>query len=487
MRIALALRVSSDMQAEFGWSLDDQDKRGRAWVEREGHQITRVYRQEGVSAGVAERDELMEIVTDARGNAWDGLWIWNVTRFTRHSDDLKHLRSIEFDSGKRIFEDGRPITTLTPSGELDVSLRVIVGSYELAKIRQETSRGKRARAQAGKSNSSIAPTGYDRKDGTLMPRADNSEAVTQIFKLFMTGVYSIRQVTEVIQSCGYKTNAGKPFSIDTVTAILRNKTYAGFVSYRGLTPVYTQAIRPRNSKKTTQWFRGTHTPLIDEETWLRCEQIRIERSGIRYGRAVKPNRVYLINQIARCAGCGGVLRAHSSAYEKPKYRCSAHDRGLPCSSTRAYIRESVLEPQIDVYMAGLVWTEDIKRRTLEMATHADRTKDILLERKRLQSQLERAKMLFEMGDYTPEQYQQRKAELSGRMSGLAVPEMTDVQTAMDLLNDAVTMWRGAERADKRDILRELFEAIVVDLDTEKVIGFRAKKQFAALFRAANQQ
>ena len=484
MRIALALRVSSDMQVEYGWSLDDQEKRGKAWATNEGHSIIRIYRQEGVSAGVADRDELLEIVNDASNNVWDGLWIWNVTRFTRHPDDIKHLRSIEFDNGKRIFEDGRPITTLTPSGELDVSLRVIVGSYELAKIRQETSRGKRARALGGKSNSSIAPTGYQKQGGELIPRPDNSEAVKLIFTLFKTEIYTIRQVTEIVQSRGYRTNAGKPFSVDTVTAILRNKFYAGFVAYRGLTPVYTQAQRPRNSKKAIQWFKGMHAPLIDEETWERCQQIRIERSGKRYGRAVKPNRIYLINHLARCAGCGGLLRAHSSVYEKPKYRCSAHDRGMPCASERSYIRESVLEAQIDEHMAGLVWTDEIKRRALEMSTHADQAKTVLAERKRIQAQLERAKMLFEMGDYTPEQYQQRKVELSGRIAGLQVPEQTDVQAAMDLLNDAASLWRGADRAEKRDILHELFDAIIIDLDAEKVIEYRPKTQFAALFRAA---
>jgi hypothetical protein len=363
---------------------------------------------------------------------------------------------------------------------------VIVGSYELAKIRQETSRGKRARAQAGKSNGSIAPTGYDKKDGTLIPRPDNSAAVTRIFKLFVTGAYSIRQVTEVIQAAGYKTNAGNPFSIDTVTAILRNKTYAGFVSYRGMTPIYTQAVRPRVSKMDVQWFQGTHTALIDEETWLRCQELRKQRSGVHFGRATKPNRVYLINQIARCAGCGGVLRAHSSSYEKPKYRCTSYDRGLPCPSMHAYLRESVLEPQINAYMASLVWSDDIKRRTLEIATHADRTKDVLVDRKRLQAQLERAKMLFELGDYTTEQYQQRKADINSRLAALSVPEETDVQKALDLLNDAVAMWAGAERDEKRDILRELFEAIVVDLDEEKIVEFRAKTKFAALFRAANR-
>lgn len=487
MRIAIACRVSSDMQAETGWSLDDQERRGRAWIEREGHTLARLYRQEGISAGTADRDEIIEIMADAKSNAWDGLWIWNVTRFTRHSDDLRHLRSIEFDCGKRIFEDGRAITTLTPSGELDVSLRVIVGSYELAKIRQETSRGKRARAMAGKSNSSIAPTGYDHHDGQLVPRGDNAQAVTLIFQLFCTGAYSIRQVAEIIQSRGYKTNAGNPFSVDTVTAILRNKTYAGFAPYRGLTPIYTQADRPRNSKRDVQWYPAAHQPLVDVEVWDKCQAVRIKRSGVRYGRSIKPHRTYLLRHIARCAGCGRPMRAHASIYEKAKYRCGARDRGVPCSQQRCVIRESALEPQIDAFMTSLVWSDAIKRRALEMATHADAARDVLADRKRIQAQLERAKSLYEMADYTLEQYTQRKADLAAKLAALQVPDVTDAAAALDMLNDAAAMWAGATRQERQEILAVLFDSIVVDMDAERITEWHLKTKFAALVNAANAQ
>lgn len=58
-------------------------------------------------------------------------------------------------------------------------------------------------------------------------------------------------------------------------------------------------------------------------------------------------------------------------------------------------------------------------------------------------------------------------------------------TNMDMLNDAAAMWKGAARGEKRDILRAIFDSIVVDLDTEKVVRWAPKTQFAALFRAAN--
>jgi site-specific DNA recombinase len=311
MRIAIAPRVSSDMQAERGWSFEDQLARGQEWAAREGHTVTTVYGQAGVSAGTANRDELLQIVAGAKSNQWDALWIRDLMRFTRSPDDIRHLRAIEFDHGKRIFEDGRPITLLTAEGELDVGVRVQLGAYQLAQIRKLTSHGKRARASAGKPNFSVPPTGYEMREGIPVPRADNAEAVRLIFSLFRTGAFSVRDLVERINAKGYRTNAGRPFGADTINAILRNKFYCGFIGYRGLVPVYTQSKRPRASKTQIEWVRGEHVPLIDEATWLECERIRLARSGQRAGRATKQHRVYLLQGLARCAGCNQPMRAHA--------------------------------------------------------------------------------------------------------------------------------------------------------------------------------
>lgn len=173
MRIAIAPRVSSEMQYESGWSYNDQLERGAVWARQNGHEVTATYLQPAVSAASAGRDELLEIVEGAKRNEYDGLWIRDLMRFTRSPDDVQHLRTIEFTYGKRLFEDGRSITLLTAEGQLDIRVRVGLGEYQVAQIRKTTSHGKQARARAGKHNFSIPPTGYTLKDGVPATRCYN--------------------------------------------------------------------------------------------------------------------------------------------------------------------------------------------------------------------------------------------------------------------------------------------------------------------------
>lgn len=482
MRVAIAPRVSSDMQAERGWSYEDQLARGEEWAAREGHDVAKRYGQPGVSAAKADRKMLLRIVEDARSDKWDALWIRDVMRFTRDPDDIKHLRAIEaYD--KLIIEDGRLVTLRKAEDKLSVGIRVNLGAYQLDKLREFTSHGKARRARNGKRNWSVPPTGYT-TDGTP---ADNAPAVVMIFDKFRLGIYGARDIAEMVSAAGYRTNAGHAFTADTVLAILRNKWYCGYVSYRGLVPIYTEATRKRRSKNETEWMLGEHAPLIDEVTWLECERIRLTRSGKRAGRAAAPHRAYLLRGLAVCAGCGQRMRAHSSEYEKPKYRCSSRDRALPCSASHAYVAESKLTPQVDAQMARLIVPDEIRRRMIEMVSQADAARDVLADRRKLQGQLERAKQLFEMGDYTLDQYATRKAELGAKLKSLIVPQVTDAQAAIDLINDQAAMWRGAPTAQRNTILRTLFDSIVVDVDTAQVMRFEPHPALAMLFRAIQMQ
>jgi DNA invertase Pin-like site-specific DNA recombinase len=470
------------MQAERGWSYEDQLARGEEWVAREGHTVTTRYGQPGVSAAKADRAELLQIVDDARSDKWDALWIRDVMRFTRDPDDIKHLRAIEaYD--KLIIEDGRRVTLRKAEDKLSVGIRVNLGAYQLDKLREFTSHGKARRARSGKRNWSVPPTGYN-ADATP---ADNAPGVVMIFDKFRLGIYGARDIAEMVSAAGWRTNAGHAFTADTVLAILRNKWYCGFVSYRGLVPIYTEAKRARRSKREIEWTRGEHTALIDESVWLECERIRLTRSGKRAGRACKPHRVYLLRGVAVCAGCGQRMRAHSSEYEKPKYRCSSRDRAIPCAASHAYVAESKLAPQVDEYMARLILPDEVRRRFIEMLDHAETTRDVLADQRKLQSQLERAKQLFEMGDYSLDQYSARKAELNAKLESLIVPQTTDVQAAIDLINDQAALWRGAPTAQRNTILRTLFDKIVIDVDAAQVVRFEPKSALAVLFQALTMQ
>lgn len=485
MRIALAPRVSSEMQFENGWSFDDQIQRGREWAERNAHLVVKTYFQPGVSAAKGDRDELLDIAEGARKNLYDGLWIRDLMRFTRSPDDIKYLREIELKYGKHLFEDGRVITTSTPEGDLDVGVRVELGKYQVAQIRKLTSHGKRARAMKGEANFSIPPTGYKREGTKIVPREDNAEGIRMVFRLFATGKLSARKIMLRVQEAGYKTNGGGLFTQDTVQAILRNKFYAGFVGYRGLKPNYTDPNRKRNSKKEIVWTKGTHPPLVSEDEWLECERIRRAKTKAG-GRPEREGRVYLLGGIATCATCGQSARAHSSSRNVQKYRCCSDTRGVSCSSKHRYISERKLEPQINETMSRLVLSDEIKRRAIELGQEEQGKRDIVKERERLNAQLRRMRSLFEIGEYGDDvsEYKRKKADAEAKLAALDERGDTPIEQTLDDFNNFAAMWQGATKEERRDILRAMFDRVEIDFDAEK-IAFVPKTQFAALFGAAN--
>jgi hypothetical protein len=476
------------MQYESGWSYDDQLERGVAWAKQNNHEVTATYLQPAVSAASADRDELLEIVEGAHRNEYDGLWIRDLMRFTRSPDDVQHLRVIETQYGKRLFEDGRSITLLTAEGQLDIRVRVGLGEYQVAQIRKTTSHGKQARARAGKHNFSIPPTGYAVIDDAPALREDNAPGVAMIFAKFETGLYSAREIVEMVNAAGYRTNKGHPFTTDTVISILRNKFYAGFVAYRGLVPMYTEAKRARRSKRDIEWIKGSHPALIEEATWDKCAAIRIKRAFTAPGNAALPHRIYLLAKVARCSHCGQTMRAQASKYERARYRCSSRDRALPCPAQHAYISEAKLLPQIDEMMRRLVWPDAIKQRVREIATADNQTEQIKRERKKLEQQLARVKKLYELGDYTDAEYLSRRDDITTRLKALVPAPTTDyIQQALDKINDTAVQWIGASPARRQKLLRTLFVAVRIDVDMGIIAEWTPHPELAAIFQAAGVQ
>lgn len=489
MRIALAPRVSSDMQFEKGWSFQDQVDRGHAWAAREGHQVVKVYFQPGVSAATSDRQELLDIVEGARRNEYDALWIRDLMRFSRAPDDDKYLREIEFVHRKQIIEDGRAITVLTPEGKLDVDVRLSLGSYQVSIIRKVTSQGKAKRASAGRPNFSTPPTGYRLVNGEVLPREDNAAGVQLIFDLYSRGRRT-EDIVRAFNEAGYRTNDGVPLSRDTLAAILRNKFYCGYVSYRGLEEIYTEPKRRRKSKRDIRWIKATHTPLIDEKTWQMCEAIRRERATT-YNPRRHSERVYVFAGITYCAHCGGRLRAQRWGGNvrslRKSYRCTAVDRGHVCGARRKTIPEEPLTEQLDALMTRLTLPWDVKRRAEAMIRAQDYGRKVRAELERVRAQLRRMRTNFERGLYDQDESEfyraaeALKARIQQMETDLGSSEHGEMEEAIRLLDDFSAMWRNADERERRAICATLFDRIIVNLDTRLVARWEPKNRFAAIF------
>ena len=82
-RAAIYVRVSSGEQ-----NTEPQERSLRAYVQRRGWKVQKVYRDQGVSGATSKRLALNELLRDCRRGAVDVLVVWKFDRFARSLNAL---------------------------------------------------------------------------------------------------------------------------------------------------------------------------------------------------------------------------------------------------------------------------------------------------------------------------------------------------------------------------------------------------------------
>ncbi len=98
MKAALYARVCTTRQAERQLSIPDQLRQMREWCNREGYEVTEVFKDEGASATDDRRPEFLRMMAQAYAKppAFDVIVVHSLSRFFRDHLELgihdKNLR-----------------------------------------------------------------------------------------------------------------------------------------------------------------------------------------------------------------------------------------------------------------------------------------------------------------------------------------------------------------------------------------------------------
>lgn len=122
-RVSIYVRVSTEGQAEHGFSIDAQLRTLRDYCELYGKSIVYEYVERGVSGkNVTDRPELQRMLRDAENGLFDELLVMKISRPARNMIDLlqivKYLRNrnVTFSSFSEKFD------TDTPMGKFALSM-----------------------------------------------------------------------------------------------------------------------------------------------------------------------------------------------------------------------------------------------------------------------------------------------------------------------------------------------------------------------------
>jgi DNA invertase Pin-like site-specific DNA recombinase len=471
MKAAIYTRVSSrELQAD-GYSLDAQETACRRLAKERGWSVVEVFTDQE-SARTTDRPGFKRMLRQAKAGRFDVLIVHKLDRFSRSVADQTSAFGalVKADVGFISATEGK-FDFSSPAGRLQMNVLGAVNEWYLDNLAAETSKGLKARAEAGMWLGQV-PFGYevnpkrDGGDGMAYPNEQEAEGVRLAFEKYATGMYSYRDVAELLNEEGYRPNgrgdrALRLFSKDTVNVMLTNRFYIGDVEYNG------------------EHFQGLHEPIISTELFEQAQEARKARRNKRGTSAPSTSRVYPLTGIAKCARCGTPMRGSASSGRR-YYRDPSRDQGRDCD--QRLVRAKEAEDTLGDFLKGLTLPQTWQEETLKLLEEqTSGRREALLQKKRIEGQLERLRRLFVLGDLSEREYKAERNRLKARLVTLDPPKMFDLEKAAVLLQNFETLWDAATGRERKEISHTLLESVYLDSEHGPVVAIEPRAEFAPLF------
>lgn len=310
LRVTYYARVSSESDEQLN-SLDNQIayyedliKRNRAWTYVPG------YVDEGLSGiSTKKRKHFNEMIADAKEGAFDLIITKEISRFARNTlDSLQYTREL-LGWGVGVFFQNDNINTLDEDAELRLTIMSSIAQDELRKL---SSRVKFGHQQAIKSSVVLGNSrifGYQKDDKHLVIDESQAPMVRDLFRLYATGEYSMKQLETLFYEQGYRNYNGNKIAHTTMSGIISNPKYKGY--YVGnkvrIVDMFTkkQKFLPPEEWVMFKDETGEIVPaIVSEELWDKANEVLARRSEDVKKRQGICNHANLLTGKLYCAHCG---------------------------------------------------------------------------------------------------------------------------------------------------------------------------------------
>ena len=240
---AIYVRVSTQDQAQHGFSLDAQQDSLLNYAKALGYEIFKIYRDEGKSAkDLKHRPEMIQMLKDAEEKKFAAIFVYKLDRFSRSIKDLiltiDQLKTWDID----FISLQDKIETASASGKLMFHIISAFAEFERNIIGDRTTFGMNRKATEG-GFITRAPKGYKLVNKELIIDEQQAEEINQIFHEFLETDYSLSKIAR-------KHDMTTPGLIK----LLKNTTYLGKVKF------------------AEQESDGKHQPIIDKKLFEQVQE-----------------------------------------------------------------------------------------------------------------------------------------------------------------------------------------------------------------------
>lgn len=304
-------RVSTDEQAQFGYSLAAQEESLRNWSEAKNIEVIQHF-QDDHSAKTFNRPEFIRLLTYAKKNRSeiDMLLFTQYDRFSRNLkagllmiEQVRKLR-IELQAINQIIDWG------SPDHLVMLSLYLSIPEVDNTKRANATREGMRRAMSEGRWITR-PPKGYrrewlDAKNKLIVPD-EISGLIAEAFERIASGSVTQEEVRLWLRK------QGVPIGKNTISTMLRNPVYEGKIRIKA-TDHHPEITVP-----------GLHEPLVSEDVFQRVQHVLDGRKGPRTNIPTTLQPEFPLRGLLQCPECGSNLTGSFSRGRAggryPYYHC----------------------------------------------------------------------------------------------------------------------------------------------------------------------
>ena len=379
MRIAAYCRVSTDKTDQLN-SLQTQKEFFAQYAQKEGHELVRLYADEGISGTKTRRRKaFLQMMADAETGLFQKIVVKDISRLARNTVDLlqsvRHLKVLGIET---VFLTA----AMTSMGESEFVLTVF-GALAQEESRNTSKRvkfGKQIHARQGRVPNLVY--GYDKTPGDYFHLSINEEeaaVVGNIFTWYVAEGWGGSAIARALNQQGLKTKRGCSWSQSAVCRILSNPIYTGKV-VNGRQEVSDFLSGTRTVRDASQWFVVDRPELriVAESLFQQAQDLMSRRRQAHCGGHSRQSSQYLLSALIHCSVCGRSFRRICRTYRNTcvRWMCSRHNaEGAAACPNAASIEEGPLIDALNGYFSALfqdpVKTERLIRKKLRAACAAD--------------------------------------------------------------------------------------------------------------------
>ncbi|MFD1204004.1 recombinase family protein [Sporosarcina contaminans] len=466
MTVGIYIRVSTEEQANEGYSISAQREKLKAFCVAQGWDEYKFYVDEGISGRNTKRPQFKKLMKDIKDGHIKTLLVYRLDRLTRSVRDLHNILD-KLEEHQCVFRSATEIyDTSTAMGRMFITIVAAIAEWESANLGERVSMGQLEKARQGEWMAQ-APYGfYKDENDRLQIDKEKIKAVKLMIKKIREGM-SFRQLSIYMDSTPFKPKRAYKWHIATLMELMQNPALYGAMYYKG------------------EIYENTHEGIMTKEEFDSLQKMISSRQNQKK-RNVSSHFIYQTKIV--CPDCGNRCTSERVVWTRKKdnetmvsnsYRCQVcalnhRDR------TAFSVREVIIDEALIEYMSSLILEPSEQK-----ADNNDGNKELKQELRNIENQRSKYQRAWASDLMTDEEFKTRMDETRLRLDELQkelqINENTgataiDIERYKEIAQNFNENFESLSQEERRSFVQSFIESVKIEIiERTKARGHRNQR------------